>query len=221
MIARMWRGAARREDGDASYLPRPWGMAAEAAATYERSPPLDDDWLTPRRKCSFRALAQTVVLCVDPRGPRAPVRTLFLLSEELRAPMFDEAAVRETEHVQRLARDDAGLVDSIPTKTHGSPLLVGDEILDGHVYTLVPTHCLHDLSKAVGASNLLLAQALMIHVLRGDHRRDQIESTSVEDLDDLPGESFGLGHRAPLLTDGQIVIVSGRSRASWTPIAVR
>jgi hypothetical protein len=58
----------------------------------------------------------------------------------------------------------------------------------------------------------------MIHVLRGDQRRDQIESTSVEDLDDLPGESFGLGHRAPLLADGQIV--SGRSQASWTPIAV-
>jgi hypothetical protein len=133
--------------------------------------------------------------------------------------MFDEAAVRETEHVQRLARDDdAGPVDSMPTKTHGSPLLVSDEILDGHVYTFVKMHCLHDLSKAVGASNLLLAQALMIHVLRGDHRRDQIESTNVEDLDDLPGESFGLGHRAPVLTDGQIV--SGRSRAPWTPIAV-
>jgi hypothetical protein len=144
------------------------------------------------------------------------MRTLFLLSEELRAPMFDEAAVRETEHVQRLARDDdAGLVDSIPTKTHGSPLLVGDEILYGHVYTFVPTHRLHDLSKAVGASNLLLAQALMLHILRGDHRRDQIQSTVVEDLDDLPGESFGLGHRAPLLTDGQIVSV--RSRAAWTP----
>jgi hypothetical protein len=100
--------------------------------------------------------------------------------------MFDEVAVRETEQVQRLARDDdAGLVDSIPTKTHGSPLLVGDEILYRHVYTFVPTRCLHDLSKAVGASNLLLAQALMIHVLRGDHRRDQIESTNVEDLDDL------------------------------------
>jgi hypothetical protein len=120
--------------------------------------------------------------------------------------MFDEAAVRETEHVQRLARDnDAGLVDCIPTKTHGSPLLVGDEILDGHVDTFVPTHCLHNRSKAVGASNLLLAQALMIHILRSDHRRDQIKSTDVEDLDDLPGESFGLGHRAPLPTDGQIV----------------
>jgi hypothetical protein len=133
--------------------------------------------------------------------------------------MLDEAAVPETEHVQRLTRDDdARLVDPIPTKTHGSPLLVGDEILDGHVDTFAPTHCLHDLSKAVGASNLLLAQALMIHVLRGDQRRDQIDSTSVEDLDDLPGERFGLGHCAALLTDGQIV--SGRSRASWTPIAV-
>jgi hypothetical protein len=52
MTARMWRGAVRREDGDAyaRYLPRSWGMAAEVAATYELSPPLDDDWLTPRRK---------------------------------------------------------------------------------------------------------------------------------------------------------------------------
>jgi hypothetical protein len=107
---------------------------------------------------------------------------------------------------------------SIPTKTHGSPLLVGDEVHYGHVDTFVATRCLHDLSKAVGASNLLLAQALMIHVLRGDQRRDQIDSTNVEDLDDLPGESFRLGHRAPLLADGQIVSV--RSRASWTPIAV-
>jgi hypothetical protein len=130
--------------------------------------------------------------------------------------MFDEAAVRETEHVQRLARDDdAGLVDAIPTKTHRSPLLVGNELLDGHVDTLVATHCLHDRSKAIGASNLLVVQALMIHVLRGDQRRDQIESTNVEDLDDLAGERFGLGHRAPLLTDGQIV--SDRPRVSWTP----
>jgi hypothetical protein len=90
--------------------------------------------------------------------------------------MFDEAAVRETEQLQRLAQnDDAGLVDSIPTKTHGSLLLVGDEILYGHMYTFV-TRCLHDPSEAVGASNLLLAQALMINVLRGDHRRDQIEA---------------------------------------------
>jgi hypothetical protein len=133
--------------------------------------------------------------------------------------MLDEAAVRETEQVQRLTRDDdAGLVDSMPTKTHSSPLLVGDEILYGHVDTFVSTHCLHDLSKAVGTSNLLLAQALMIHVLRGDQRRDQIESTSVEDLDDLAGVSFGLGHRAPLLADGQIT--SGRSGASWAPMAV-
>jgi hypothetical protein len=73
--------------------------------------------------------------------------------------MFDEAAVRETEHVQRLARDDdTELVDSIPTKTHGSLFLVGDEILYGHMDIFVPTRCLHDLSKAVGASNLLLAQ---------------------------------------------------------------
>jgi hypothetical protein len=100
----------------------------------------------------------TAAGCVDPHGPRAPVRTLFLLSEELRAPMLDQAAARETEHVQRLARDDyAGLVDSMPTKTRGSPLLVGDEILYGHVHIFVSTHCLHDLSKAVGASNLLLA----------------------------------------------------------------
>jgi hypothetical protein len=42
----------------------------------------------------------------------------------------------------------------------------------------------------------------MIQVLRGDQRRDQIESANVEDLDDLPGESFGLGHRAPLPMDG-------------------
>jgi hypothetical protein len=112
---------------------------------------------------------------------------LFLLLEELRAPMFDEAAIRETEHVQRLTRDDdAGLVDSIPTKTHSSPLLVGDEILDGHVDTFVATHCLHDRSKAVGASNLL-TQALMIHVLRGDQRRDPIDSANVEDLEDLLG----------------------------------
>jgi hypothetical protein len=52
MAARMWSGAARCEDGDAdaSYLPRPWGIAAAVAATYERSPLLGDDWLTPRRK---------------------------------------------------------------------------------------------------------------------------------------------------------------------------
>jgi hypothetical protein len=32
------------------HLPRPWGMAAEVAATYELPAPLDDDWLTPRLK---------------------------------------------------------------------------------------------------------------------------------------------------------------------------
>jgi hypothetical protein len=149
-----------REDGDfdAGYLPRPgeWRQRSRHRTSVRRrsmtigSRPGASDSSQHERSRSFSA--STLVV-------RVPVRTLFLLLEELRAPMFDEAAVRETEHVQRLTRDDdAGLVDSIPTKTHSSPLLVGDEILDGHVDTFVATHCLHDLSKAVGASNLLLAQ---------------------------------------------------------------
>jgi hypothetical protein len=42
--------ASPAHEPDTPALAEDWEMAAEVAATYELPPPLDDDWLTPRRK---------------------------------------------------------------------------------------------------------------------------------------------------------------------------
>ena len=88
-------------------------------------------------------------------------------------------AVRETEQVQGLTRDDDAGLGTHTNETHGSLVLVGDEYLYGHMdirHDALPPRPLESLGPRSPA-----AQALMATYSRASPTGSD-ERTSIEDL---------------------------------------